>query len=94
MKQLLRAQDKTSRLPPSWRLSTATNCLRLTIPLPPMAKKWGSGPSDLRRDQIVQSNNEYRSKVRKIMRERGDFLFAQGIGDICHRRHAAADSQA
>ena len=27
--------------------------------------------------------------MREVMGERGDFLFAQGIGDLRHRRHAA-----
>ena len=32
--------------------------------------------------------------MREIMGERGDFLFAQGIGDLRHRRHAATGSPA
>src|SRR5260221_9030339 len=28
----------------------------------------------------------------QIVRECANFLFAKGIGDICHRRHAATDS--
>src|SRR5438093_3981429 len=32
--------------------------------------------------------------MREIMGERGDFLFAQGIGDLRHRRHAATGSHA
>src|SRR2546421_8897554 len=35
-----------------------------------------------------------RSQMREIMCERSDFLFAQGIGDLRHRRHAATGSQA
>jgi hypothetical protein len=32
--------------------------------------------------------------MREIMCERDDFLFAQGIGDLRHRRHAAAGPRA
>ncbi len=32
--------------------------------------------------------------MREIMRERVDFLLAQGIGDIGHRRHGAAGAHA
>ena len=35
-----------------------------------------------------------RSQMREIVRQGFDFLFAQGIGDIRHRRHAAAGSHA
>ena len=34
------------------------------------------------------------SQMREIMRQRLDFLFAEGIGDIGHRRHGAAGSHA
>ena len=34
------------------------------------------------------------SQMREIMRERGDFLFAQGVGDVGHRRPGAAGSHA
>jgi hypothetical protein len=32
--------------------------------------------------------------MRQIMCERGDFLFAQGMGDLRRRRHAATGSHA
>ena len=34
------------------------------------------------------------SEVREIMRERFDFLFAQGVGDVGHDSLAAADTRA
>src|SRR3977135_628325 len=47
------------------------------------------------RPGMTSWSTSYRtSQMREIMRQCFDFLLAQGIGDIRHRRHAAAGSRA
>src|SRR5689334_1540008 len=41
---------------------------------------------------FVTANNQL--QMRQVMRERGDLLLAEGIGDISHRRLPAADALA
>src|ERR1700676_1727454 len=54
----------------------------------------GLGPRLARLAMTTKIYRCARLQMREIMRERGDFFFAQGIGDLRHRRHAAPRSHA
>src|SRR5216684_6660355 len=52
-----------------------------------------SHPSRRAQERAPQDEDVAKTlQMREIMCERGDFLFAQGIGDLRHCRHAATGS--
>src|SRR5258705_4859 len=60
----------------------------------PAAAPTGPHPEEPRSGVSKDGATESSLQMREVMRERGDLFFAQGIGDLGHRRLAAAGPQA